>query len=113
MDFGYQIFHSQPGSRLMRYAISANRLRDGLVVFFAPGETWVEQLADARLFDAEAEAESALERARADEKKNLIVEAFVFAVKAGAQGPVANHIRDAIRATGPTVRRDLGKQAAG
>ena len=59
-----------------------------------------------------AQAESALEAARGDEKKNLVVEAFVFAVKDGPHGPVADHIRDAIRAAGPTVRRDLGKQAA-
>jgi hypothetical protein len=96
----------------MRYAISANRLLDGIVVFYAPGDGWAERLADAAFYDDKAQAEAALEAARAHEKKNVVVEAFVFAVKAGAQGPAADHIRDAIRAEGPTVRRDLGKQAA-
>jgi hypothetical protein len=96
----------------MRYAISANRLLDGIVVFYAPGDAWVERLADAALFDDKTQAEAALEAARAHEKKNVVVEAFVFAVKAGPRGPAADHIRDAIRAAGPSVRRDLGKQAA-
>jgi hypothetical protein len=96
----------------MRYAISANRLLDGIVVFYAPGDRWAERLADAALYYDKAQADAALEAARTHEKKNVVVEAFVFAVKAGAHGPAADHIRDAIRAAGPTVRRDLGKQAA-
>jgi len=112
MQFGYWMFRFSSGLGTMRYAISANRLRDGIVVFFAPGGGWAEKLADACFYADKAQAESALETARGDEKKNLVVEAFVFAVKDGPHGPVADHIRDAIRAAGPTVRRDLGKQAA-
>ncbi len=95
----------------MNYAISANRLRDGIVVFLGPKGAWVEQLADAHVFADKAQAEAALEGARGDEKRNIVVEAFVFAVRQSPAGLVADHIRDAIRATGPSVHRDHGKQA--
>lgn len=95
----------------MSYAISANRLRDGVVVFLSPSG-WVEHLADAERFPDKAAADAALEaRARADEKRNLLVEPTVFEVREAGGRIEAAHIREAIRARGPTVRPDLGKQA--
>lgn len=95
---------------LMRFAISANRLLDGIVVFFGPGGHWVDQLSVASLYASKDEAEAALALAKLDEKKNVVVEAYAFEVRAEG-APVAHHIREAIRAAGPTVRTDLGKQA--
>ncbi|MDB5569036.1 MAG: hypothetical protein JWN93_219 [Hyphomicrobiales bacterium] len=95
----------------MHYAISANRLRDGIVVFLGAGGAWVEQLAQAAAYPEKEQAEAALEGARGDEKRNLVVEAFVFPVRQSPAGLVADHIRDAIRAAGPSVYRDHGKQA--
>lgn len=95
---------------LMRYSISANRLLDGIVVFFGPNNHWVDQLSAASLYASKDEAEAALASAKLDEKKNIVVEAYVFEVRAEG-APVAHHIREAIRAAGPTVRTDLGKQA--
>ncbi|HEY8579311.1 MAG TPA: DUF2849 domain-containing protein [Beijerinckiaceae bacterium] len=97
----------------MKHAISANRLADGTVVFFKAPASWAERLEDAALYDDAAAAEAALETARADERRNVVVEPYVFAVRDGAGAPKADHIREAIRAAGPTVRRDLGKQALG
>lgn len=96
----------------MKHAISANRLTDGVVVFFAAGR-WVERLADASLYAEKAELETALEQARQDERRNVVVEAYAFDVQEGPQGPRAGHLREAIRAAGPTVHRDHGKQAQG
>jgi hypothetical protein len=95
----------------MSYAISANRLRDGVVVFLGPSG-WVERLADAERFPDKAAADAALDaRARADEKRNLLVEPTAFELREVGGRIEAAHIREAIRAKGPTVRPDLGKQA--
>ena len=96
----------------MSYAISANRLHDGVVVFLSAAG-WVERLGDAERFPDKAAAEAAVEaRARADEKRNLLVEPTVFELREADGRVEAAHIREAIRAKGPTVRPDLGKQAA-
>lgn len=95
----------------LSYAISANRLRDGVVVFLGRSG-WVERLGDAERFPDKAAAEAALEaRARADEKRNLLVEPTAFELRVTNGLVEAAHIREAIRAKGPTVRPDLGKQA--
>ena len=96
----------------MKQAISANRLTDGIVVFFTAGE-WVERLAEASFFADKAELEAALEQAKQDETRNIVVEAYAFDVNEGPQGPRAGQLREAIRAEGPTVHRDHGKQAQG
>lgn len=93
-------------------SISANRLVDGIVVFFAANDVWRETLGDAVVFEDSALADAALSRAKADEAADVIVDPYLFAVerRGGAPRPLA--LREAIRAFGPTVRLDLGKQAA-
>ncbi len=96
----------------MPQVVSANRLSDGIVVFLATDGRWVEGLRDAALFDATS-IEQGLAKATADVKGNVVIEVVAFDVveEGGRRRPA--HIRDAIRAAGPTVRRDTGKQAAG
>lgn len=96
----------------MPQVLTANRLIDGEVVYLAPDGAWVERLEGARLFDAKAEAEASLEVGLKAEREQKIVHAYLFDVKHdnGALKPVKQ--REVIRAAGPTVRRDLGKQAA-
>jgi hypothetical protein len=93
--------------------ITANRLADGVVVFQSADRSWSEDFNRAAvLADAQATAE-ALARAREDEASNLIVDAYAVPVdeRNGHFAPKA--LREAIRAAGPTIRRDLGKQAEG
>ncbi|MDP2358335.1 MAG: DUF2849 domain-containing protein [Beijerinckiaceae bacterium] len=95
----------------MSYAISANRLSDGAVVFLGQNG-WVESLASAEIFAQREAAEAALgERAHADARRNLIIEPLIFDIRARDGVIEASHIREAIRAKGPTIRPDLGKQA--
>lgn len=95
----------------MSYAISANRLRDGAVIFLA-GPDWVEDLAGAQVFPDKAGADAALEsRAKADAARNLLVDPIAFEIRNEGGRVEAAHIREAIRAKGPSVRPDLGKQA--
>ena len=93
--------------------ITANRLADGVVVFQSADEGWSEDFKHARILgDAQATAD-ALARARRDEANNLVVDAYSTPVveRNGHFAPKA--LREAIRAAGPTNRRDLGKQALG
>lgn len=95
----------------MSYAISANRLHDGAVVFLS-AEGWTGRLGDAQRFADKASVELALDaRARADVARNLIVEPTPIDLIESDGRVRASHIREAIRANGPTVRTDLGKQA--
>jgi hypothetical protein len=96
----------------MSEVITANRLTDGVVVFRAGGG-WVEDFAEAAVYEDDEAAKAALARAREDEAGNLVVDAYpvVVEMRAGHYAPKA--LREAIRAAGPTIRLDLGKQAQG
>ena len=92
--------------------IAASRLADGVVVF-QTAEGWSEDFNRAAVRpDAEA-AKAALARAQGDEQKNLVVNSYAVAVEIRNGHVVPKALREAIRAAGPTVRRDLGKQAEG
>ncbi|WP_167525259.1 DUF2849 domain-containing protein [Roseomonas genomospecies 6] len=94
-------------------AITANRLRDGEVVFLAPDASWAERLTDAALFEDAATADTALAAAKAQaEGEQFAVDVYAFDLRItdGLRVPVKT--RERIRALGPTVRIDLGKQAA-
>jgi hypothetical protein len=93
--FGFQ------GSMLN--VVSANRLKDGTVVYLAPQGNWVEELDAAAVFASEAGSEGALEKARAAVSANLIVDPFVVAIVEEAGMRRAVSLRDAIRALGPTI----------
>lgn len=88
-------------------AITANRLSDGAVVYLGVNGALVERFDQAALFD-DAAAKAAL--ADIFEKATLIATAYL--IDAEPSGPVGREaLRETIRKNGPTVRRDLGKQA--
>lgn len=91
-------------------AVTANRLGDGIVVWLAQETGWVEHLADAGVF-APDESEAALSRAKQDERQRLVVDPYLIDVEAGPLGLRALRYREQLRALGPSVRTDLGKQA--
>ena len=96
----------------MSQVISANRLSDGIVVFRAKGGAWVEHLRDAEILTDAAAVKAALGLVELDLKANHVIEvaAFEVAVKGDHVEPV--HLRDKIRARGPTTHPLHGKQAA-
>lgn len=83
--------------------ISANRLTDGVVVFYDAEGNWVEALAAGALFADAAATKAALAKAQLDEARNMVVDIYAFAVKSGASGVAPVTLRDAIRAGGPTI----------
>jgi hypothetical protein len=93
--------------------ITANRLRDGIAVFMTRAGEWSETI-DEAVLALEPEAARALEaRAREDERKTLVTGAYLIEAERRDGRVRAAHIRERMRALGPTVRTDLGKQAEG
>lgn len=93
--------------------LTANRLADGEVVFFAAGHSWSMEISHALVADAEPSLGLLNEQLQLSETGTEVTDAYLFDVEtiAGEIRPV--HIRERIRTLGPTVRRDLGKQASG
>ena len=93
--------------------LTANRLRDGEVVFLTRTGAWSENI-DEAVLAVEKEAAAALEARGAEAvKQTLITGPYLFdAVRLNGRVR-ASHIRERIRTLGPTVRADLGKQAEG
>lgn len=93
--------------------LTANRLVDGEVVFLTRSEIWSPAIDDAALA-LEPDAAKALEaRGREAEAANLVTGAYLFEAERSDGHVRPLHIRERIRTAGPTVRRDLGKQAQG
>lgn len=90
--------------------LTANRLRDGEVVWWKSG-TWVTAMPEAEVFADAKAADAALEQAAAFVRDNVVVNPYLFDVRitGGAMQPVKE--REIIRAAGPSVRTDTGKQA--
>ena len=91
----------------MAQVLTANRLSDGEVVYLAADGVWAESIAAAQVVTA-ADSDAALATGQAAERDLKIVHAYLFDITPDRR-PVK--MREIIRATGPTVRRDLGKQA--
>ena len=91
-------------------AITANRLRDGVVVWRGHRGDWVERVEAAAPFDG-ASLDGALKEALADEARNLVVGVYAFDVDLVGGCPVPLKGRERLRALGPSVRPDVGKQA--
>jgi sulfite reductase (NADPH) hemoprotein beta-component len=82
--------------------VTANRLRDGRVVWLAEGGRWADQLAEAKVFLGEA-AEAGLAEGAEAERTQLVVGAYAAEVTVGDAGPVPLRAREKFRALGPSV----------
>lgn len=91
-------------------SIAASRLLDGEAVWLGAGNVWVEDVALAAVFEGDAIVQ-ALDFAKAEEKRQLVVDVYPLDVEITDQGTRPTHLRERLKAIGPTVRRDLGKQA--
>lgn len=85
--------------------LTGNRARTGEVIWWA-GDRWSPDLAEAVLLEAGA-GEALLAREAAAEQVNDL--ALVEAEPGPDGRPRPQHIRERIRAFGPTVRPDLGR----
>jgi len=88
-------------------AVTGNRLDDGRVVYLAPNDTWTEHLGCAAQFSDEDAADVL---AAAKTRVTEIAEAYLIEVD-GKAAAGREALRETIRSAGPTVRRDLCKEA--
>ncbi|MCE2510413.1 MAG: DUF2849 domain-containing protein [Alphaproteobacteria bacterium] len=91
--------------------VTANRLRDGDVVYLTAEHGWALWLDEAAVAETEVEAEALLKFGEAAEKAREVIRVYLMKVERmeGKLDPLS--ARERIRAKGPTTRRDLGKQA--
>ncbi len=96
----------------MGQVITANRLRDGVVVFLGTDFSWVDQIGAARVFATPETSEAGLAATKKDEDDNLVLDVYAIEVaeKDGVITPT--RLREAIRATGPTIHPEHGKGSA-
>lgn len=91
-------------------AITANALCDGEVVFWARGQ-WAKTFAEAELFDARELGDAAFSVAKT--QITIVVEPYMIDVVLDNGLPIPTSYRERVRALGPTIHPDLGKQAEG
>jgi hypothetical protein len=91
-------------------SLTASRLVDGAVIYWRNG-AWIETFADADVFADKASADAALAAAQAFVKARVVVNPYLFPVRVDDDGVHAVEEREIVRSEGPSVRRDLGKQA--
>jgi hypothetical protein len=90
--------------------VTGNRPADGEVVFWDRGQ-WRERFAEIELFEDAAAADAALEQARA--QPTVIVDPYLIEVRVEDDIPVPIAYRERVRALGPTIHPDMGKQVEG
>ena len=92
-------------------AITANRLSDGLVVYFTRLGGWSERLSDARATRDEAEAARLLEES---EKTALLDVVGPYVIELERQDGIARPVRyrESIRAAGPSVETATAQTSA-
>lgn len=95
------------------YVVTANEVLSGDTVFRDPEDKWVRGIDGAAVLKCEDSGFVALGDAQKDERANIVMGAYLVEVsrESGAIRPV--HIRERIRALGPTVRADLALAAEG
>lgn len=97
---------------LLPAILLANDLLDGDVVFWT-ATGWSVDPADARVAHDEAEAGRLQEIAAEALSHGAVVDAYLVDVTLREDGlPVPNHFRERFKIAGPSIRPDLGKQAA-
>jgi len=87
------------------HVITANRLNDGVSVWFA-GSNWAERVAEAAAYD-DAALDEAMATAQPADVARHVVDVRAVPVTREGQGLVLVDYREHIRAVGPSVRADL------
>lgn len=90
--------------------MTANRLKDGLVVFLGR-DGWVEDIDEATLATQEVQAKALEALGRQAEAVNEVVGAYLIDVVQEEAGLRPLRLREYLRTRGPSVRPDLGRQA--
>lgn len=92
--------------------LAANRLIDGVAVWLGPDGSWVEDIAEAEIV-RDKEGEARLEKLGQEAAaKNIVLDLELIDVEIVDGFPRPLRLRERIRAMGPSIHPELGKQAA-
>jgi|SRR5262245_43320771 len=83
--------------------LTANRLRDGIVVFLDFEGAWSETLEEAVVARSPDEARALTARGTYDAVRNIVVEPYLIEVHETARGLLPLRYRERVRAAGPSV----------
>lgn len=86
--------------RYIPKVVTANRLREGDVVYLTADNLWTPHHHEAELIEDEAHAQLRLLHGAG--QKLIVVGAYLADAKAGANGPEPVHFREAFRTRGPS-----------
>ncbi len=93
--------------------VTANRLGDGMVVYLDTTGGWSEYVEAARVAQSEEQSAEILALAEAPAQATRVVGPYLMDVSLENGEPRSVSNREIIRAKGPTVHPDFGKQAEG
>ena len=91
--------------------VTANRLDDGLAVFYSKDDQWHNSIELASVVEDKEAAEDLLAQASNDENQLVVVGPYLIDVDTENGSPTPVRYREMIRTKGPSVRPDLGYQA--
>ena len=90
---------------------TANRLRDGVVLWLNAAERWSEKVADARVYEGAA-IEEGRAAAAAWERRQEVVGSYPVDVAVTDAGPAPLSVRERVRAQGgPSTQYGLAERA--
>jgi len=87
--------------------LTANRLRDGTVVFLDFEGAWSETLIEAAVARSPDEVRALKDRGTFDAIRNIVVEPYLIEAHETASGLLPIRYRERVRATGPSVLDDV------
>ena len=88
--------------------VIANRLGDGLVVFLADGDRWVEDIGQGLMVADDASADALLDNAMASVDDCRVIDPYLIEVTETAGGRIPVVYREAIRVLGPSIEVEAG-----
>ena len=90
--------------------VTANRLLDGEVVWLGADESWVGDLSRAKVLETKDDLAAAMTTAEQSIADREVVEAYDVDVVSEDGQVTPKRLRERIRAAGPTILPNLGKQ---
>ncbi len=105
-----KVTHNRPDNQVLQ-VMTANRLRDGLVVFLTSDGGWHDDIAFARVLKSDTDIQDAAAVSELAVESTHIVAPYLIdnEVREG-KAPHPTKYREWLRTQGPSVRLDLGKQ---
>jgi hypothetical protein len=91
--------------------LTANRLRDGETVYYTAAGEWSPFVSQAKVATTPEDIDALTKAGAAAYAANLVIDVAVIDTVPGGEAK-PSHIREIIRASGPTVRADLNKPTA-